>query len=95
MPKFTVKCSGPMERTFVVEANDVAHAKKRFTTYKHDPDAFASGIVTETKSDKDTSLEGQRIVEVKAVARPAGVRTPRGASSESSAADDAEKKAVA
>lgn len=71
MPKFKLKTTGQIEREFEVEADDEAHATKRFTTFKHDPDAFAPGIVTEVKSDKDVSLEKQRIIEITGVAKPA------------------------
>lgn len=70
MAKIKVTTSGQVERVFIVEATDEEHAKKRFTTYKHDPEAFAPGIVVEEASDKDAGLSTQRITSTEAVEEP-------------------------
>jgi hypothetical protein len=63
MAKFTLKTTAQVQRTFVVEADDQDQAKRRFTNYKHDPEAFAPGIIIE-QADEQIDLTLQRISEI-------------------------------
>lgn len=76
--KFRLTSTSQVERTYVIEAADEEQAKKRFTTWKHDPEAFASGIVViDDSATKDATTQQIRSVETVPEPKPRATSKPK------------------